>query len=148
MKTTYQVFSTSNAAERKSKYYEECSVKGIVNVVAISKRKYTHVEWDFHTFELQNRIDSLENCSLEEDIRELYQSYIKKINLPKEQSSYMMTHKVGGFYIYNEDVEIILPKLCNLIDSMMESKCMKITPLEELMKDTPQEVLDALGYKA
>ena len=72
MKQIYKVFKTYSSNEDKSKYYQECVDKEIVNLVVTSKQKYATVEWDLITLDNSTQVrkdDKL--CSLGNDIRDL-----------------------------------------------------------------------------
>lgn len=148
MTQTYKVFTTYATTEDKNIYFQECVKKEIVNVVVTKKQKYASVEWDLITLDNSNQMRKDDkNCSFEDDIRELYESYIKKVDFKKRQLNYQIQNCCGIIYVYNEDVEEVASSICALADKMIESNCIEFTTADEMYKDIPEHLRKHVGNK-
>ena len=132
-KHIYQVFTGNDYQNKKSAFWKECEEKRIVNIIAIKKRKYTLVEWDYYTLTKYLQINGdWSSCNVQNKLIELRNNYIKKVDLPKKQQFYNIQQNIGSFYIKNEDINEILSKICNIFDEVLKSNCLEIVPIEKI----------------
>ncbi len=148
MTQAYRIFTIYSKIEEKNKYFQECIEKEMVNVVVTVKQKYASVEWDLITLDNaeQTRRDD-KNCSLGDDIRELYEDYIKKVDFKKREFSYQIQNCCGILYIYKEDIDEVLSDICALINNMIKSDCIEFATLNEIYKDIPEHLKKYIGNK-
>ncbi len=148
MTQPYKIFTASTKIEDRNKYFQECVDKEIVNVVVTTKPKYASVEWDLITLDNSKQVRKEdENCSLGEDIRELYERYIEKVDFKKEEQNYQIQNCCGIIYIYKDDVEEVVSSLCLLIDNMIKSNCIEFITADEMYKDIPDNLKKYIGNK-
>ena len=148
MKQEYRIFTGENCIDEKNIFWAECEEKKIVNLYAVKKQLYSSIEWDYYTLTKYLKINSTTNCTFYDEIFNLYKDYNKKVTLPKKQQSAVIGSGNGIFYVRNEDVENMMKQMNEIFDDMFKSNCLDITILEELLKDTPKDLLDALGYNS
>ena len=142
MKQEYKIFKSNASAEIKRTFWEECEDKQIIYLVAYKKRIYTRVEWDYYTLQKLKKINNFANCSYWDDIEKVYSDYKDKVDLPKNKQNYMSNSDIpiGMFYIRNSDIDIIMPKLCKIFNTMITSDCIDSTSLEEYINSlSPEE---------
>lgn len=139
MKHIYRVFTVSkNLQEKKNTFWQECEENRIVNINATKKRLYTYVDWDYKTLDKYLQINaSWSNCNkiCKDKLVKLRENYMRTVRLPRKQQFYAIQENVGGFYIKNEDIDTILPKICEIFDEVIKSDCLKIVPVEEFLKN-------------
>jgi len=86
MKHEYRIFKGTNYHKDKSAYWKECEDKRIANIIAIKKRIYTYVEWDYKTMDKFQQINGTwDNCKCQDELIKLREDYIKTVDLPKKQ---------------------------------------------------------------
>ena len=133
MKHEYRIFKGTNYHNDRSAYWEECEDKRIANIVAIQKRIYAYVEWDYKTMDKYLQINgNWDNCTCQDDLIKLREDYMKTVDLPKKQQFYSIQQNVGAFYIKSEDIDKIVPQICKIFDNVIESNCLDIVPIEEV----------------
>lgn len=148
MTQSYKIFTTYSKIEEKNKYFQECIKKGIVYVVVTAKQKYVSVEWDLITLDNAEKIRRDDkNCSLGDDIRKLYEDYIKKVDFKKRDLSYQIQNCCGILYIYKEDIDEVISDICALIDNMIKSDCIEFSTPDEVYKDIPEHLRKYIGNK-
>ena len=148
MTKPYKIFTAYTKVEDRNKYFQECIEKEIVNIVATTKQKYASVEWDLITLDNSKQMRKNDKkCSLEDDIRELYKSYIEKVDFKKKELNYQIQNCCGIIYIYKEDIEDVLSDMTVLIDNMIRSNCIEFTTASEKCKDIPKHLKKYIGNK-
>ncbi len=148
MTQQYKIFTAYTKIEDKNKYFQECVEKEIVNLVATTKRKYASIEWDLITLDNSKQVRKDDkNCSFGDDIRELYEAYIKKVDFKKKEHNYQIQNCCGIIYIYKEDLNEMLSAIVVLINNMIKSNCIKFTTASEKYKDIPEHLKKYIGNK-
>jgi predicted lipase len=141
MKHTYKVFTQKEVKDYGVQYFKECQQNEIVHLVVVKKRKFATVSWDAITLHNPKQmIKDSENCTFNRDIMKLYEEYQERVNFKKTDLSYCCGTTNGFIYIYNEDIEDILPAICKLLDSMIKSKCLIFIEPQEKYKDFPENL--------
>jgi len=146
MTQSYRLFTTYSKIEDKNKYFQECIENEIVNIVVTVKRKYASVEWDLITLDNSRQVRKNDiNCSLGDDIIELYKSYIEKVDFKKKELNYQIQNCCGIIYIFKEDVKEVLSAMTTLINNMIKSNCIEFTTFDEKYKDIPEHIKKYIG---
>ena len=141
MTQSYKTFTSHSTVENRNAYFQECIENETVNVIVVEKQNYASVEWDLITLNsAQRKIKDEKCCSLAEELRDYYESYIFKKKFKRTDNSYVIHNMNGIFYIYKDDIEKVLLDVCKMIDNSVKSGCIEYMTMDDFAADIPEEL--------
>jgi len=148
LKTPYKIFTRSTKAEEIKQHFKDCQENENIHIQVKAKNKFASVEWDLITLNSINHIRVNDTCILGKDIEKLYRKYMIESEFKKRANFYQFNNCCGIVYIYKKDIEDFVPKLCKLVDKVLETNCIEFKTLEEKIKlKTDDLEMQKLLYK-
>lgn len=145
MQQHFRIFKNHTSGDTTAKYWHECMKEGRVHIVITTKRKYARIEYDFHSYGGDFRkIDDLTTCNISPKIQEYAFKYADEHHLPSAYRPKVIGDVAGGFEFYIEDVEKVGNDISKIITDIVESGCIKLTTLEEMIETLDPEMKEAL----
>lgn len=141
MKQEYKIFTNNEYINKNSQFWKECEDKGIFHLIAITKRLYTRIEWDYYTIKSYHKINDVDDIymlKMQDKIQKLHNEYKQNVDLPKKQQFESIQMNVGAFYVRVEDVENILTKLTQILNDTLICLQPILVDMEEEIKKIPK----------
>ena len=145
MAQNYLVIKNSDTITLRNKHYKECIEKIQVQIVITTMLKYARIDYDFDTLNNADQIiRDLSSCNISEKIRIYALQYAKENKLPSARLPKVISDVAGGFEFLIDDVERVGTEISNIIESVVNSNCIRYETKKEMIEKMSPEKLEAM----